>query len=399
MGAGTVRCVPWAALGCFIRFLHCSHPPAQPLGDGETEARVAGRGEGRANDKLFWYTQLSPVVAMRPRTHSCPLPTTAPPPHHGTFPTPAAVQGAALLTPATIFHRAGGAEAPMPPSPVEPPTTLPSPHPSNTGVPHSAPPAQNGGSAALGVLPRGQTETGNTQRASGFVSCRPPSPGITRQPPAPELPPQASAPHPAPGHPLPSTYFRREPARGAAGGGQGPATSLPAAGHPAPSAPSPSGTPRAPSPSHLGRCCPVSGPARRVRPVPGERRDRGGPRGPCPDPAAPSLLFSAAAHKIFSLTTVRARARACLGNREGENRAAPPRRSGWEGRAASCLSFPSHSRRIQVVLAGGRQESSQQPMETPGAAQKGQLKGHSASQGESGVPGRLWGPHRAAALQ
>lgn len=76
--------------------------------------------------------------------------------------------------------------------------------------------------------------------------------------PAPELP-QASAPHPAPGLPLPSTYFRREPTPGAVGGGQGPVASPPAAEHPAPSAPSSSGTPGTPSPSHLGLCCTVSG--------------------------------------------------------------------------------------------------------------------------------------------
>ena len=149
-----------------------------------------------------------------------------------------------------------------------------------------------GGSHALPLLPkRGVCSTGGTATganrdrerpksfASGFVSCRPPSTGITRQ-----LPSQNSQAAPTP---LPSTYFRREPTRGAAGGGQGPTASPRASGHTEPSAPSSRGTPRAPCPSHLGLCCSVSGPARRGRTVPGERRDKGGPPRTLPGPCGP----------------------------------------------------------------------------------------------------------------
>lgn len=77
-----------------------------------------------------------------------------------------------------------------------------------------------------------------------------------------------------------------------------------------------------------------------------------GAHGPCPEPAAPSLLFSAAAHKIFSLTTVRARAGACLGNREGENRAAPP--PAWVGRE-NCLlpQFPQPQQEVPSFSGRG----------------------------------------------
>lgn len=217
----------------------------------------------------------------------------------------------------------------------------------------------------MGVLPWGQTETGNTQRAlpQGLSLADPraqASPGSPRPKTAPcKRSPRRSRPPPSQAltfggspyggqwevakdqqhHPQPRGTQRPRP--------------HPRAGPPGPR-PRPTSGSAAPCRVPLavsGRCS-------------GNAGIGGGPHGPCPDPAAPSLLFSAAAHKIFSLTTVRARARACLGNREGENRAAPPHRSGWEGRAASCLSFPSQSRRIQVALAGGRQESSQQPTET-----------------------------------
>lgn len=259
----------------------------------------------------------------------------------------------------------------MPPSLAKSPTTLPSSHPSNRGGSHALPLLpQTGCLQHWGYCHGGKLRQGTLKELCLRVCfSQTPEHRHHRQPPPQNCPMQALPP-PLPASPVPSTYFRREPTRGAAGGAQGPATSSPA-----PSAPSSSGTPRAPSRSQLGLCCAVSGPARRVRPVPGERRDWGGPHGPCPDPAAPSLLFSAAAHKIFSLTTVRARARACLGNREGENRAAPPHRSGWEGRAASCLSFPSRSRRIQVALAGGRQESSQRPTETLWSSTAGTTQG------------------------
>lgn len=397
MGAGTVRCVPWAALGCFICFLHCSHPPAQPLGDGETEARVAGRGEGRANDKPSWYPQLSPVVAMRPRTHSCPLPTTAPPPQPFPPQQPCREQRSRLLrqfstVPVGLRHRCPHLRS-------SPPLRSPHPIPAIGGS-HTLPLLpKTGGLQHWGYCHGGKPRQGTPKEPQGSSLADPRAQASPGSPPPQNCPPKKAPPTPLPATPSQALTFggsphggQREVAKDQQHHSQPRGTQRP---RPHPRAGPPEPRPRPTS----GAAAPCRVPLAVSGRYPGNAGIGGGPRGPCPDSAAPSLLFSAAAHKIFSLTTVRARARACLGNREGENRAAPPRRSGWEGRAASCLSFPSHSRRIQVVLAGGRQESSQQPMETPGAAQKGQLKGHSASQGESGVPGRLWGPHRAAALQ
>lgn len=214
--------------------------------------------------------QLSSVVAMRPRTQSCPLPNLS---HPSSCAGSSAPDSCDNFAPLGLRDRCPHLW-PSPP--------LHSPHP----IPSI------GGSHALPLLPkRGVCSTGGTATganrdrerpksfASGFVSCRPPSTGITRQ-----LPPQNSQAAPTP---LPSTYFRREPTRGAAGGGQGPTASPRASGHTEPSAPSSRGTPRAPCPSHLGLCCSVSGPARRGRTVPGERRDKGGPPRTLPGPCGP----------------------------------------------------------------------------------------------------------------
>lgn len=253
----------------------------------------------------------------------------------------------------------------MSPSLAKPPTALSSSHPINRGGPTLCPSYPKGGSAALGALPRGQTETGSAQRAlpQGLSLADPLAqelPDSSHPRTAKQPPPRSQAltfggsPHGGQREVAKDQQHHPEPR-----GTQSPRP------HPREGPPGPRARPTS------GSAAPCRVPLAVAGRYPGNAGIRGGPHGPCPDPAAPSLLFSAAAHKIFSLTTVRARARACLGNREGENRAAPPLRSGWEGSAASCLSFPSQSRRIRVSLAGGRQESSQEPMENPWSSTEG----------------------------
>lgn len=124
--------------------------------------------------------------------------------------------------------------------------------------------------------------------------------------------PQTHPPHPASHHLL---------SEGACTGGsrRGPRSSRASSSRRTPNAPIPWGHVSFLPGAAAGRR--TSGPARRALLASAEaRRERGGP-------VAPSLLFSAATHKIFSLTTVRgrarARARACLGNREGRKQGGP----------------------------------------------------------------------------
>lgn len=188
----------------------------------------------------------------------------------------------------------------------------------------------------MGVLPWGQTETENTQRfLSQDLSLADPRAQTSPGSPRPRIAPGKRSPPRS--RPSPPKHLLSEGAH-TRGSGRWPRTS--------------SITPSRGAPSALGTILerdprdPVPVPPRallhRVRvPLavsgryPGNAGMGGEARGLCPDPAAPSLLFLAAAHKIFSLTTVRARARACLGNREGGKQGGPPAPE-WVGRK-SCL--------------------------------------------------------------
>lgn len=171
--------------------------------------------------------------------------------------------------------------APTPAFPQDAPAPAPHPKPRRTRPCRSC----------LGASPRGETEARRVVLGPRLLR----SSQVTPKP-TPHW-------HPFPTNPrIPATYFRRGPARGAAGGGRGAAGPAPAAGHPAPSPPSP------PSPRGRGSLRPrallqagtASGPARHR--TPGQHpRDAGtgvapAPASPRPGPAAPSLLFSAAAH-------------------------------------------------------------------------------------------------------